>query len=770
MAAAPLLVGLKPAPGAGEKANLKLQAYFQSRKRSGGGECNVRPGPKPNTYWVHFFKEQDRKSVESRTKHTLELGAKCLEIVILPGEGDPGKSQFTAEASVNYSVAASPSLPQREQRDNGGFGATIKEDLTKKIFLTVSATLNTNMFTEDQREKIAIICPNLKREGNPAMDGSEKLTGDFTDIEKAYHYFEDILAGKDPNHDFSHSECKSGLKDEIGLNTEEGKNVEDILAGKDPNHNFSHSKCKNGLEDKIGLDTEEMDEFMVGTALYEYFSYTCKEEIKELHKSFGVCITTKDHDENSTLIHISSDKSPALLQAAREFFINIFQGATKDLTEEKVPITNSYTLKETIMKLNKRFRNLLAKEEGNHLLLRGPGSEILAAKKFLAEEDENCQADMKISSECYKYRNGIEVDASMFKLLETILTKEIENINDKFDTVVEIKENSYGQKVIIFRPKPKTSDMSSHATESFISAFQSASAMLREKSMKLSEDQKKTLNKLLNAKKFEDFNVQLKKNEDKLIIRGLPDSLYAAEKYMKTFNIEDSTQTKNRAPLSSDLSFQEAAGASKKSTVRQKNSLSSGGQTQAKTEEKEEDECPICRDRIENKQILEKCKHAFCKICIEKAMTYKQVCPVCNTVCGVLIGNQPEGTMSTKTISFSLPGYPNCDTIQIDYAMKGGIQTSSHPNPGQRYGPVHRTAYLPNNEEGREILLLLSRAFNQKLIFTVGQSRTTGEQSAITWNDIHHKTAMKGGPAQFGYPDPTYLQRVRSELKAKGIE
>ncbi|XP_005520019.1 PREDICTED: E3 ubiquitin-protein ligase DTX3L [Pseudopodoces humilis] len=733
-AAPPLLVGLKPAPASGEKANLKLQAYFQSRKRSGGGECNVRPGPKPNTYWVHFLNEQDRKSVESRTKHTLDLGTECLEIVILPGEGDSSKNQLTAQASVNCSVAASPSLPQREQRNNGGFGATIKEDLTKKIFLTVSATLNTSMFTEDQREKIAIICPNLKREGNPAMDGSEKLTGDFTDIEKAYHYFEDILAGKDPNHD------------------------------------FSHSKCENGLEDKIGLDTEEMDELIVGTALYEYFSHTCKEEIKELHKRFGVCITTKDHDENNTLIHISSGKSPALLQAARDFFINIFQGATKDLTEEKVPITNSYTLKETIMKLNKMFRNLLAKEEGNYLLLRGPGSEILVAKKFLAEEDENCQADMKISSECYKYRNGIEVDASMFKLLETILTKEIENINDKFDTLVEIKENSYGQKVIIFRPKPKTSDMSSHATESFISAFQSASVMLREKSMKLSEDQKKTLNKLLNAKKFEDFNVQLKKNEDKLIIRGLPDSLYAAEKYMKGFNIEDSTQTKNRAPMSSDLSSQEATGASKKSIVRRKNSLSTGGQTQAKTEEKEEDECPICRDRIENKQILEKCKHAFCKICIDKAMTYKQVCPVCNTVCGVLIGNQPEGTMSTKTISFSLPGYPNCDTIQIDYAMKGGIQTSSHPNPGQRYGPVHRTAYLPNNEEGREILQLLRRAFNQKLIFTVGQSHTTGEQSVIIWNDIHHKTAIKGGPTQFGYPDSTYLQRVRSELKVKGIE
>lgn len=490
------------------------------------------------------------------------------------------------------------------------------------------------------------MCPNLKRERNPGMDGSEKLTGDFADIEKAYHYFEDILAGKDPNHDFSHSECKNGLKDENGLNT------------------------------------EETVEFIVVTALYEYFNHTRKEEIEELQKRFGAYIKIKGHDEDNTIIYISSDQSPASLQAASNLFIKTFQETTKDLTQQKVPITNSGTLKETTVKLNERFRNLLAKEEGNQLLLRGPGSEILAAQKFLAEKGENSQAEknMKISSECDKYRNGIEVDASVFKLLETIVSKEIENINDRFDTLVEIKETLCGQKVIIFRPKPKTSDMSSHATESFINAFQSASAMLREKiiSMKLSEDQKKTLNMLLNAKKFEDLNVKLKRNEDMLIISGLPDYLYAAEKYMKArLNIEDSTQTKNSAPLSSDLSSQEATGASKKKfSVRQKENLSSEGQTQAKTEEKE-DECPICRDTIKNKETLEKCKHAFCKTCIDRAMTYKQACPVCNTVCGVITGNQPEGTMSAKTIRFSLPGYRHCHTIQIDYAMNGGIQTVS---------------------------------------------------------------------------------------------
>lgn len=71
-----------------------------------------------------------------------------------------------------------------------------------------------------------------------------------------------------------------------------------------------------------------------------------------------------------------------------------------------------------------------------------------------------------------------------------------------------------------------------------------------------------------------------------------------------------------------------------------------------------------------------------------------------------------------------------------------------HPNPGAPYKAVFRTAYLPNNKEGQEILQLLKRAFQQKLIFTVGQSRTTGLQGVITWNDIHHKTSIYGGPTK----------------------
>ncbi|KAJ7407736.1 deltex E3 ubiquitin ligase 3L [Willisornis vidua] len=666
------------------------------------------------------------------------MGTRQLKIIIQPGEGDQSHSQVAAQASASYSIPARPALPQQEQWAASGHGDTAKDVLTKKIFLTVSATLNTSMFTEEQRKKVTIMYPNLRRERNPDSDVSEKLTGDFTDIEKAYHYFKDILAGNDPNHDFSLSETQNGLKDENGLNS------------------------------------EEMNELTVPTALYEYFSHTRKKEIQKLHERFGLCLRSKDNDNETTSIYLTSEKSPASLKAASDFFINTFQKSVEDLTQEKIPITNSYTLEETIMKLNEKFSNLLAKEEGNQFLLRGPTREILAAKKFLAEEGKNSQAEknMKISVS-YKYRDGITIDASVFKLLETMLRKEFENIEDKFDTRIEIKDHSYDRMLILFRPKMQTSDMSSHATESFINAFQSASAMLGEKLIclkHLSEDQKRTLNMQLNAKQLEGLHVKMKKKDDKLILIGLPQHFYAAEKRITNLlSAGDSTQSKNKAPLSSDLSSQEPTGAfKKKPSFRQKNKVTSEGQAKARTEEKDDD-CPICMERINNKKILEKCKHAFCERCISQAMAFKQACPVCNIVYGPMKGDQPEGTMKTRNLTLRLPGY-DCGTIEISYDMKDGIQTSSHPNPGQYYGPTCRTAYLPDNAEGREVLELLKRAFNQKLIFTVGQSRTTGAQNVITWNDIHHKTNITGGPTNFGYPDPDYLQRVRLELKAKGIE
>ncbi|XP_017343472.1 probable E3 ubiquitin-protein ligase DTX3 isoform X1 [Ictalurus punctatus] len=181
--------------------------------------------------------------------------------------------------------------------------------------------------------------------------------------------------------------------------------------------------------------------------------------------------------------------------------------------------------------------------------------------------------------------------------------------------------------------------------------------------------------------------------------------------------------------------------------------------------------CSICMGEMVEKTTLEKCSHSFCRSCLEQAFQVKKACPVCRLVYGQLIGNQPgNGSMMVeRDPDLELPGHEGYGCICIIYSFPPGFQSQEHPNPGVRYPGTDRVAYLPDSPEGNRVLRLLRRAFEQRLIFTIGTSMTTGMHNVITWNDIHHKTSIWGGPRCFGYPDPTYLVRVTEELREKGI-
>ena len=161
------------------------------------------------------------------------------------------------------------------------------------------------------------------------------------------------------------------------------------------------------------------------------------------------------------------------------------------------------------------------------------------------------------------------------------------------------------------------------------------------------------------------------------------------------------------------------------------------------------DECKICLDDITNRKILQKCGHAFCTRCIDRAFEISKQCPVCSTVYGPLKGNQPKGTMYDSFRSTSLPGFGSCGTITVSYRFPSGTQGSDHPNPGKPYTGTSLTAYLPDNKEGRKVLNLLREAFDQKLTFKIIQSNTTGRDDCVILNDIPHKTSMTGGPAKY---------------------
>lgn len=70
-------------------------------------------------------------------------------------------------------------------------------------------------------------------------------------------------------------------------------------------------------------------------------------------------------------------------------------------------------------------------------------------------------------------------------------------------------------------------------------------------------------------------------------------------------------------------------------------------------------------------------------------------CPVCSMIYGKMVGDQPEGTMTTTVNQLTkCDGYPDVGTIVIHYSMKGGKRGDIN------YPSTARTAYLPNNIEG----------------------------------------------------------------------
>ncbi|KAG8009281.1 E3 ubiquitin-protein ligase DTX3L, partial [Nibea albiflora] len=131
-----------------------------------------------------------------------------------------------------------------------------------------------------------------------------------------------------------------------------------------------------------------------------------------------------------------------------------------------------------------------------------------------------------------------------------------------------------------------------------------------------------------------------------------------------------------------------------------------------------------------------------------------------------LNGCQPEGQMTWVILHRDLPGFRNANTLQLMYIFPNGIQTEKHPHPGQSYAGLRLAAYLPDNREGRRVLKLLNKAYQQQLLFTVATNED-GEDM-VTTGFIPLKTQPEGGyEVDF---DSEYLKTVRKLLKDKGIE
>uniref|UniRef100_A0A3Q4MSX3 E3 ubiquitin-protein ligase n=1 Tax=Neolamprologus brichardi TaxID=32507 RepID=A0A3Q4MSX3_NEOBR len=113
----------------------------------------------------------------------------------------------------------------------------------------------------------------------------------------------------------------------------------------------------------------------------------------------------------------------------------------------------------------------------------------------------------------------------------------------------------------------------------------------------------------------------------------------------------------------------------------------------------QDEDCIICMDQLSNPSGYEtpsteeggqsiqpdtvgkfiKCGHTLHMLCMlamynNGTKDGSLQCPSCKTIYGEKTGTQPKGKMEIYSIAQSLPGHPDCGTIQIIYSIPPGIQ------------------------------------------------------------------------------------------------
>jgi Deltex C-terminal domain/Ring finger domain len=179
--------------------------------------------------------------------------------------------------------------------------------------------------------------------------------------------------------------------------------------------------------------------------------------------------------------------------------------------------------------------------------------------------------------------------------------------------------------------------------------------------------------------------------------------------------------------------------------------------------------CPICLEPLKMAHLdkflpfhkLKTCGHVFHFGCLEQAINHGHtVCAVCKERFVEPTGYSPSGYMTiARTNRVSSDGN---SIIAITYKLRGGVQAEYHKSPGSKYSGTQYVAYIPDSQEGRDLLLRLKCAFRRGLVFSIGPASGTSKTNSVTWTTIPHKTSFPGESDDF--PDPSYFVDVNREL------
>nr|XP_020500809.1 E3 ubiquitin-protein ligase DTX3L-like isoform X2 [Labrus bergylta] len=469
---------------------------------------------------------------------------------------------------------------------------------------------------------------------------------------------------------------------------------------------------------------------ILALGLFWYLNHIYKNEVEHIMTKNQVTITSNAHvtfkaQENGSIQNASTDFQTLVLKC-----LNEFSGAEFSLKN-----TDSKQLMDVLKNVQEKENKLLLTLSSEQVSVCGPNQTVDALQNYLSPST-SMNPSVEESTELHQYTSssihrsikdplldsGLSIEETCWKLIKTSFGEKLAMIKDKFGVDIQESVTSQGQVQVKAQYKRSggNASMESHALRALLQLYQ----------------------------KIATSPLNFKQPHGATVLNG---------------SLKNSGAVHASEEASSGTELNRKPGYNTHNTEEPEGEGATAGDT------KEEENCSICMDTFKKKKQL-KCKHEFCEGCLEQSKkSLGPCCPLCKDVFGKMEGDQPDGKMNWRSGPSSLPGYPQCGCIVISYWIPGGIQTEKHPNPGKRYEGISREAYLPNNKEGNEVLRLLQKAFDQKLIFTVGTSRTTGKENQVTWNDILHKTSILGGQQCFGYPDPGYLSRVRDELKAKGI-
>eukprot|EP00063_Salmo_salar_P047628 XP_014022463.1 PREDICTED: deltex-3-like isoform X1 [Salmo salar] len=528
------------------------------------------------------------------------------------------------------------------------------------------------------------------------------------------------------------------------------------------------SMTHKGMNTHEAPGQKEMS-FPVPLTFFGYMNQAYQKEMKDIEKRNGVKINA----DVKVSVKEDSEKTGRdfLMSEAYQELIDLFQKHAGDFDSISVhlPHMNPEDLQNTLKNIQNEESRLVLNVSANSCNVFGLKQSMVAVgkafgvghsstvKTFEMDHSSTDKAfgsgrrstEIPLEIKDLLVSSGLSMDPAHWELIKKIFPEKITAIQNKFG-VVFMNNPSQGKVRVTTRPikSQHTASLESHAIRAFMHLYQKVATSTMSCYL-LDTTQAGTVGDMLEKIRSRHQCVGAGENYGPWRLIGLPEHLGPAVKELEeklggpVFKEED----KQRIVYPEDFNTGAAeVGATGEAT------------------------CPICMDIFINKEKLS-CTHEFCKECLRLSVeTLGPCCPVCKDVYGKVEGDQPDGTMTHTISSTNLPGFTQCGMIVINYDIPDGKQTKKHPNPGKHFYGTKRSAYLPNNIEGNEVLKLLKKAFNQRLIFTVGISRTTGTENIVTWNDIHHKTYIGGGAQNYGYPDPGYLSRVKDELKAKGIK